>query len=270
MKKNQIILALTSLLVLGLQSCRKEKMPLKEEVEQIFKGDANASPKGMYILNEGNMNSNKASLDFVDFTTGIYKRNFYGTVNPEISLGLGDVGNDITIYGSKMYVVVNISNKVEVLDAKTGKKIKHIDLLNGRYVISHKGKVYVSAYLGKVGDPQSPKGIVAEIDTTSLSITRKVEVGRQPEEMAIIEDRLYVANSGGYSPSDYENTVSVVDLNTFAETKRIEVAINLQRLKADAYGDLYVSSRGDYYSIQAKLFVIDTRTDQIKKLLILA
>ena len=265
MKKNRIIWLFALLLTLGLQSCRKDKMPLKEETEQIFEGDLNASPKGLYILNEGNMNANKASLDYVDFTAGIYKRNIYGTVNPEVTLGLGDVGNDIAIYGSKMYVVVNVSNKVEVLDARTGKKIKHIELLNGRYIAVNNGKVYVSAYLGKIGDPNSPQGIVAEIDTVSLSISRKVDVGRQPEEMAILDNKLYVANSGGYSPQNYESTVSVIDLNTFTETKKIEVAINLHRLKADAYGDLYVSSRGDFYDIPAKLFVLDTKTDQIKK-----
>ena len=92
-----------------------------------------------------------------------------------------------------------------------------------------------------------------------------MEVGRQPEEMAIIGSKLYIANSGGYSPPNYESTLSVIDLPTFKETKRIEVAINLDRVKADRYGDLYVTSRGDYYTIPSKLFVIDTHTDKIKK-----
>jgi len=106
---------------------------------------------------------------------------------------------------------------------------------------------------------------VAEIDTGKLIINRTVEVGRQPEEMAIVANKLYVSNSGGYSPPNYENTVSVIDLATFKEEKRISVAINLHRLKADRYGDLYVTSRGDYYTIPSRLYVIDTRTDQVKK-----
>lgn len=267
MKKFKIALHLTVALfvVLLAVSCRKAPQVIPEQVEKIFEGDASSTIKGMYLLNEGNMNMNKASLDFVNFRTGIYERNIYNTANPSVTKGLGDVGNDIGIYGSKMYVVVNISNKVEVLDVKTAKKLGQIDIVNCRYVTFHNNKAYVSAYLGKVGDPKAPNGIVAEIDTTSLQITRKVTVGRQPEEMAIVGEKLYIANSGGYSPTDYERTVSVIDLASFTETKRIDVAINLDRVKADKYGDLYVTSRGDYYTIPSKLFVIDTHTDAIKK-----
>ncbi|WP_379091685.1 YncE family protein [Pedobacter sp. UC225_65] len=83
--------------------------------------------------------------------------------------------------------------------------------------------------------------------------------------MAIVNNKLYIANSGGYSPPNYESTVSVIDLDSFKEIKRIEVAINLHRLKADRYGDLYITSRGDYYTIPSKLLVLDTQTDQVKK-----
>lgn len=266
MKKFKIALHLSTVfIVLLAASCRKAPQVIPEQVETIFTPDPSSAIKGIYLLNEGNMNMNKASLDFVNFRTGVYQRNIYNQANPSVTKGLGDVGNDIGIYGSKMYVVVNISNKVEVLDVKTAKKLAQIDITNCRYVTFHKNKAYVSAYLGKVGDPKAPNGIVAEIDTTSLQITRKVTVGRQPEEMAIVGEKLYIANSGGYSPPDYERTVSVIDLASFTEIKRIDVAINLERVKADKYGDIYVTSRGDYYTIPSKLFVIDTQTDAVKK-----
>jgi hypothetical protein len=57
----------------------------------------------------------------------------------------------------------------------------------------------------------------------------------------------------------------VVDLNTETEIKKIDVGINLNRLKKDAYGDIYVTSRGDWSSIEQSLYVIDTKTDQVKK-----
>lgn len=247
-----------------ISACRKDPQPLPSEITKV-EPEPTSGIKGFYLVNEGNMNMNKASLDYMDLVNGIYTRNLYNQVNPEVTKGLGDVGNDIGRYGSKLYVVVNISNKVEVLNIKTGKKIGQINITNCRYITFNNGKAYVSAYLGKVGDPKAPNGIVAEIDTTALRVSRTIEVGRQPEEMAIIGTKLYVANSGGYSPPDYEHTVSVIDLPSFTEIKRIEVAINLSHVKADRYGDLYVTSRGDYYTIPAKLFVIDTQTDQIKK-----
>lgn len=263
MKKNKwLVLILFS--SLGFAACRKELQPPKEEA-QILTADPGSVLKGFYVVNEGSMNMNKASLDYLNLREGLYRRNIYGQVNPEVVKGLGDVANDIGVYGSKLYVVVNVSNKIEVLDVHTGKRIKQISMTNCRYLTFHQGKVYVSAYLGRVGDPNAPRGIVAQIDTLSLLEEKRVEVGRQPEEMAIVGGKLYVANSGGYSPSNYERTVSVLDLNTFQVVKNIDVAINLHRIKADKYGDLYVTSRGDHYEVPAKLFVLDTRTDAIKK-----
>lgn len=226
--------------------------------------------EGFFLLNEGNMFQNKASLDYFDDASGTYSRNIFSRANPDAVGGLGDVGNDIGIYGSKLYVVVNASNKVEVLDVETGKRLKQIDVDNCRYITFYEGKAYLSTYLGSIGDPNAPNGIVAEIDTTSLNITRTVEVGRQPEELVAYEGKIYVANSGGYSPPDYETTISVIDIASFTETKRIEVAKNLHRLKIDEEGDIYVSSRGDYYDIPSRLFVVDTGKDEVKDTLNIA
>jgi hypothetical protein len=44
----------------------------------------------------------------------------------------------------------------------------------------------------------------------------------------------------------YESTVSVVDLKTMQQTEKIDVAANLHHLKADKYGQLWVTSRGNY------------------------
>ena len=88
-------------------------------------------------------------------------------------------------------------------------------------------------------------------------------VGFQPDEIEIVNNKIYVANSGGYMFPNYENTVSVIDIPSFTETKRIEVARTLHRLRADKHGDLWVTSRGDYYSQPSKLYWINTSTDRL-------
>lgn len=261
-------LSLLIMILFGMYSCQTDDLTVEGDIQTPEDGEGiepSASVKGFYLLNEGNMSMNKASLDYMDYEAGSYNRNVFSKANPDLVGGLGDVGNDIGIYGSKLYVVVNASNKVEVLDVNTGERIKQIDIDNGRYITFHRGKAYLSSYLGSIGDPNAPNGIVAEIDTTSLEITRRVEVGRQPEELVAYNDKIYVANSGGYSPPDYESTISVIDVNSFTETNRIEVAVNLHRLKIDSEGDLYVTSRGDYYEIPSQLFVIDSQTETVKK-----
>ena len=62
------------------------------------------------------MESNNASLDYFDCTAGVYASNIYSEANPNSIKELGDVGNDLKVYGNKVYAVINASNKVEVLD----------------------------------------------------------------------------------------------------------------------------------------------------------
>jgi DNA-binding beta-propeller fold protein YncE len=256
------------LLTLAYASCRKAPGVIPATTQQVTPPDTVATTpvvKGFYLLNEGNLGSNKASLDYYNYITGIYTLNLYNQDNPSIVKGLGDVGNDIGVYGSKVYIVVNNSNKVEVIDKTTGVHVGQVNIINCRNVAFSGNKAYVSAYLGQVGNPADTNGIVAEIDTASLTITRKVVVGRQPEQIAIVGQKLYVANSGGYSPPNYERTVSVIDLASFTQIKLIDVAINLDRCIADKYGKLYVTSRGDYYTLGSDLYVIDTKTDSVIK-----
>lgn len=261
-KLNFCLLAFT---LFFLFSCRTDDNIVPSETKEVSAGE-DLPIKGFYLLNEGNMGSNKCTLDYFDYATGTYHKNIYAEINPSVVKELGDVGNHIMIYGSKMYVVVNVSNKIEVLEAKTAKRIKTIQLQNCRYMSFKGNKVYASSYAGPVElNPNSPPGKVVEIDTTSLSIERQVVVGYQPEEMEIVGDQLFVANSGGYMFPNYDKTVSVIDLNSFTQTKEIDVAINLHRIKKDNYGDLYVSSRGDYYNIPSSLFLVDAATGTVKK-----
>ncbi|ACU61404.1 YncE family protein [Chitinophaga pinensis] len=248
--------------IAGLSACRKGNGIIPGEETQV--GEPDTLRNGFYLLNEGNMGMNLSTLDYYDRSTGIYKSNIYSQINPGATKELGDVGNDIGIYGSKLYAVINMSDKVDVLDAHSAKRIGQISIRNCRYITFYKGKAYVSSYAATIGDASAGAGYIAEVDTATFQILRTVTVGRQPEEMAIVGDKLYIANSGGYSPPRYERTVSVVDMNTFKETKRIDVAINLHRVKADKYGDVYVTSRGDYYNIHSKLYVIDTQKDIVK------
>ncbi len=255
------IIFLSILLFLVATGCREDELVVPTEYDIIPETPSDTTRiRGMYLVNEGNMGSNKCSLDYLDYFTGLYARNFYAERNPNVVKELGDVGNDIGIYGSKLYVVVNCSHKVEVLDARSGVRIGQVDIPNCRYVRFHRGKAYVSSYVGPVLiDPDAPKGAVFEVDTLTLAVTRKVSVGYQPEEMEIVDDYMYVANSGGYRAPDYDNTVSVIQMVDFKQVQQIPVGINLHRVKQDRYKKLWVSSRGDYMSVPSRLFVMEKK-----------
>ena len=265
MKKITAKLVFPLFIALAFVSCREEETIFPSSDVSVAAPRSDGSVEGFYLLNEGNMGMNRASIDVFNYRTGNYTTDIYSERNPTVVKELGDVGNDIQIYGNKVYAVINVSNKVEVIDKWTAKRIKKIDIPNCRYVTFYKDKAYVSSYSGPVAiDPNAEIGFVAEIDTTSLEIKRKVTVGYQPEQMVVHNGKLYVANSGGYRVPNYDRTVSVIDLETFTEIKKIDVGINLYGMQIDSRGDIYVSSRGDYYNTPSNLFVIDTQTDEKK------
>lgn len=220
---------------------------------------------GFYLLNEGTMGQNKASLDYFDATTGVYTTNIYPSRNPGVALELGDVGNDLVASGSYLYAVINGSDKVEVMNLDNAVRVGQTNIQQPRYVTSYGDYVYVSSY--KTGT--DGVGSVYKIDPKTLQIFDRVDVGYEPEEMAVSNGKLYVANSGGMYAYEqggaYDRTVSVIDLNKFEVIKNIDVAVNLHRLCADSNGRIYVSSRGNYADVASDLFVIDTRTDKVIK-----
>ena len=245
-------------------ACREDLPVLRSESEAVSRPGSPHEIKGMFVLNEGNMGSNKCTLDFLDFRSGFYTRNIYPERNPEVVKELGDVGNDLQVYGNRLYAVINCSHYVEVMDVRTAQHIGSVNVTNCRYIVFAGDKAYVSSYAGPVQiDPNARPGKIVEFDVNTLQITREVVVGYQPEEMVIKDGLLYVANSGGYRFPNYDRTVSVVDLGTFEVVNTIDVAINLHRMKLAPDGLIYVSSRGDYYGTKSDVFVIDLEAQRV-------
>ena len=260
------ILIILGVFVLILSSCRKEEEPLPSDNTEVTDG-TDGDIKGFFLLNEGNMGSNKASLDYFDYQTGVYSRNIFVERNPSVARELGDVGNDMQIYGGKLYAVINRSNLVEVMELATAKHIATISIPNCRYITFNKGYAYVSSYAGAIeNDPTKRRGYVAKIDTLTMAVVAECEVGYQPEEMVVTGNKLYVANSGGYTAPDFDNRVSVIELTGFSLLKHLEVAINLHRIELDSDGKIWVSSRGDHDRNGSDIFIIDPATDQISGL----
>lgn len=240
-------------------SCREDEYIVYSDEQDTGKEGEKGDIIGMYVLCEGNMGSNKATLDYLDLSaengTIRYLRNIYAERNPTLVKELGDVGNDVKIYGQRLWMVINCSNKVEVARVNDCKQIGKIDIPNCRYVAFDKGYAYISSYVGPVMvDKDAPLGRIYKVDTLTLAKVDSITVGYQPDELCVMNGKLYVANSGGYRVPNYDRTVSVVNLSTFKEEEKIDVAINLFRIRSDKYGQLWVTSRGNYRGEQAGLY----------------
>ena len=255
------------LTLLLLSACRQDVMIVPMEKSDPGGKTQKGDIVGMYLLNEGNMGSNKSTLDYLDLSDTVvhYYRNIYSERNPSTVMSLGDVGNDCQIYGQRLWLVINCSNKVEVARADDAVRIGKVDIPNCRYVTFKDQYAYVSSYVGTVyASSDSPLGSVYKVDTLSLQKVDSCSVGYQPEEMAIIGNSLYVANSGGYqgmTGQGYESTVSVIDLASMQEVDKVEVAPNLHHLKADKYNQLWVTARGNYMDETSSIWWLEPDTN---------
>ncbi|MFI3292214.1 MAG: DUF5074 domain-containing protein [Rikenellaceae bacterium] len=265
-----IYITVVAISLILFASCRKDDNIVGSTSTQVSDGQE-GEIKGFFLLNEGNMGHNKATLDFYDYTTGVYTKNIFPERNPTVERELGDVGNDIKIWGDKLYAVINCSNLVEVMDVNTAEHITYITIPNCRYIAFKDNYAYVSSYDGSYSqsdDPTMLEGYVAKIDTATFDIVDRCVVGYQPDGVAVVDDKLYVANSGGYIDPTYDNRLSVIDLDSFELIKNIEVGINLHYILLDDYGMLWISSRGNYAEgdadyVASKTFVVDPATDEV-------
>ncbi|MDR1724270.1 MAG: hypothetical protein LBR84_10095 [Tannerella sp.] len=210
----------------------------------------------IYVLNNGNWGSNDASLTMLNLKDSAVTQEVFYKQNGR---HLGDLGQDIIIHGSKMYITVNGSSTIEVtdLDAKSIKQIKTEGMPHSLAAFGE--KVYAT-YMN---------GIVVRIDTASLEIDGTVAVGRNPEQMTVVDGKLYVANTGGQdynTETGYDKTVSVVDIATFRELTKITVHLNPRTIISDNSGNVYVVSYGNYMDIPNKLQKIDTKTHTVTDL----
>lgn len=224
--------------------------------------NASAEPSGIYLVNQGNQGSNKARLDFLNFHNGFYIRDVFTEYNPEVVKGLGDTGNDVQVYKGKVFVAVNGSHKVEIMDAYSMKRLAQVDVPNCRFIAFDGNCAYVTSYVAKDKETlKTQKGALYRIDLDTYKVTGQVTVGYQPEQLVIMDGKAYVANSGGYV-AGYDDTVSVVDLKSMKVEYDIKVAVNLELMLVDADGVIWVSSRGNYGDVSSTLNYLVKKGDK--------
>ncbi|HHW81015.1 MAG TPA: hypothetical protein GX746_04895 [Bacteroidales bacterium] len=198
---------------------------------------------GYWILSEGYAGSNNAEMAWFDVSTGeISKKQFKALNGTE----LGDTGNALKMYGSKMYAVITGPNwgddsegglsYIEVIDPKSGKSIKRIQFKTAdgvaakpRSIVFEGGKGYISSYSNEV----------VRLDTASLELDAHATLsGTLAEGLTINDGKIYVCNSG----QGKDNKISVVDIESMTETNVITTAMNPTGIVSAGSGVIYFST----------------------------
>ncbi|RWX01044.1 YncE family protein [Flavobacterium cerinum] len=162
-----------------------------------------AYDNGVIVLNQGNFLKGNASISFLS-NSFVTENNIFSTVNN--GAVLGDTGQDIGFKGDLAYIVLNVSNKIEIVNRYTFAKVATISngLVNPRYIAFHNDKAYVTNW----GDGNiKTDDYVAVIDLKTNTVTGTIPVVEGPERIIEENGKLYVAHAGGFG---YGNTITVI------------------------------------------------------------
>jgi YVTN family beta-propeller protein len=220
--------------------------------------------RGLYILNEGTFQRSNASLSIFLPDSNRVLNNVFSAASGR---PLGDVGNSLTVHDGKLWIVVNNSHRIEVMDLATRSVVMSIECLEGasprHIVFSDDGIGYVSNLY---------RNSVSVLDPVSGSFTAEIPVGSNPDGMAISAGRLYVANSGFGA----DNTVSIIDLTSNSVVKTLTVGdypATILPLTDDAIAVLCTGAYNDFNDpaddTPGMLFIIDTQAQRITDTLVI-
>ena len=211
--------------------------------------------KGYYVVCEGLWGRNNASLDFYDLISQETTIDIFQERN---GASLGDVANDVIEKNGKLYVVVNGSNCVMVVNKQDAKKVALIPIITSenpqpRNIADAGEYLYVSCFDGNI----------CKINPSTNQIVNTFSTrGRNPEGLAVSNSKLYVSCNGGLDYPNYDNVVEVFDLATDERLKQIEVGLNPGiTIAKDNF--IYVQVRGNYGDVAQELVEINAQSDEI-------
>jgi len=241
---NKLIL-ITALLLIFIIGCSKTNDPL-------IPPTVNSS--GVYVVNEGLFAQNNATLSYKNLEDGTVTNNAYSSANNRNPLG--DNANSMTISGSKGYIAVDNSNKVEIINLDNFKSLGFIDLgSNGS-----PREIYVkdenTAYVTNLNLDQ-----VAKLNLQTKTVTTRINVGSKPEGIREANGKLFVANSG----FGFDNTVSVIDMASDMVVITLQVGLNPRIVLNGLDNFIYVVCTGSYSdtSIFSGIYKIDPAANTV-------
>ena len=211
---------------------------------------------GLLISHEGNFGQGNASISYVSYDFNTVEHTIFNTINGQL---LGDIAQSMAFNGDFAYIILNVSNKIEVVNRYTFESVATIDtgLSNPRYMAIANGKGYVTNW-GDGSNATDDYVAVVNLSTNTLSGT-SILVEEGPEKIIASGNSIYVAHEGGFGQN---NKITVINGTTDELANIITIGDVPNSLQLDNSGNLWVlcggkpSWTGD--ETGGQLFKIDT------------
>lgn len=234
------------LIVLSLvYSCIKDVNPVITGI-----GETYLTGEGAFIMNEGNFRSGNGSISFYSYDSLKIFNHVFMEIN---NRPLGDVPYSMGIDGSRIYILVNNSNKIEVTGSNDMKSVATISkIVSPRYISFIRGtKAYVSSLYSDS---------VTIVDLSSNTVSGFINLKKSSEAIVSLSSTAYAASWAG------GNKVMVINAITDAVKDSIEVGPEPESMVIDKYETLWVLCNGGWKRENfAQLIAINTRTNTIEK-----
>ncbi len=247
MKKNFDIIYHFSFLITLLAAsiipsgCSKE--PIREVI--VDPGDttkASTYENGVFIVNEGNYNWGNASVTFLNNSNNTVIQDIFNKSN---NRSLGDVAESMTISGGLGYLVINNSNRIEVVSLKDFKSVKSISGLNSpRYLqLVDSNKAYAT----------NLQNYISIIDLHSNSVTGTIKTTSWTENLIRYGKYMLVTSIGSFNqPSAFRKAqILVVDTETDAIIDSIQSGKEPIGIVLDKKQKVWVLCSGGYDNFES-------------------
>jgi hypothetical protein len=172
---------------------------------------------GFFVSNEGLFGKDEGEVTFISNDLQTVKQDVFKSENN--GAVLGNTLQSMAFHQDKAYLVLNGSNKIEVVNRNTFKRIATINsqLDNPRYIAFANGKGYVTNW----GDGSiKTDDYVAVLDLSSNTVTSTIPVVEGPEKIESYNNNLFVAHQGGFN---FNNKISVINSLTNTVSSTIDV-----------------------------------------------
>lgn len=213
----------------------------------------NGQTSGVLVLNEGGAGSTNAEVSLID-NQGNVTNNYFGNHNNNAILG--DTAQDIKIYGDKIFIVLNISNTIKVINKNDFSLITTItsNLNNPRYIAFKDNNAYVTNW----GASGATNNYVSIYDLSNYNYLNSITVGNGAEKIFYKDNRFYVLLKGGFGLNKYMDIIN-------AQTNTVEQQVNVGDSPHSIFEKdnfLYIMSSGNPYTPTANgtFTIFDTTT----------
>jgi len=192
---------------------------------------------GTFVINEGNFNWGNSSVTFKNDSDQLVSQDIFKAVNGR---GLGDVAQSMRIFNKRGYIVVNNSNKIEVVSMTDFSSVKSISGFNApRYIeFIDSSKAYVSNLLRDI----------SVVDLNTLTVTKSIRTSNWTEGLVKYKNLVFVTCIGNYNDpsSSRDAKILVIDTKSDEIIDSIQTGVEPIGIVIDKKEKMWVLCSGGY------------------------